>query len=60
MPDPDARAPGRGRYVCLDSACLAILAKRLSREGIDFARGEAAFRLAVEQSLVQNARGFRP
>lgn len=54
VPDPEAVAEGRGRYVCRNPECLAKLARRLPREGIDFSRGESAFRLAIRQGLVQN------
>ncbi|MFN8176454.1 MAG: YlxR family protein [bacterium] len=57
VPDPGARLPGRGRYLCGRAECFAKLARRAVRDGVDFAKAEAAFRLALRESLVENVRG---
>lgn len=57
VPDPAARRPGRGRYLCRRAECLAKLARRAAAEGLDFARAEGAFRLALGEGVVENVRG---
>jgi predicted RNA-binding protein YlxR (DUF448 family) len=57
VPDPLARAPGRGAYVCRDDACVRKLARRAAGGAGDAAAIERAFRLAVAGTLVDNGPG---
>jgi len=57
IPDPRARMPGRGRYLCRTGECLTKLARRAAAEGWDLARADGAFRLALREGVVENVRG---
>jgi predicted RNA-binding protein YlxR (DUF448 family) len=56
-PDPTARQPGRGSYVCRSSRCFEALQHRRRRYAIDFETEAQAFRLAIQKGVVQNVAG---
>ncbi len=56
-PDPEARLPGRGAYVCRSPECYRAMRKRYRRRGPDFEVSSEAFRLAVMEDVLQNVRG---
>lgn len=55
-PDPDARAPGRGGYVCRTEECVERLSRRERRRGVAPEAWEA-FRLAIRGDVPQNVAG---
>ena len=56
-PDPAARLPGRGAYVCRDEKCLETLSRRGRKRGWDFGAHGPAFALAIRGDVVQNVPG---
>jgi hypothetical protein len=56
-PDPAARGPGRGAYVCRDERCLERLVRLGRKRDWDFGTHGAAFRLAIRGDVVQNVPG---
>jgi Protein of unknown function (DUF448) len=57
VPDPRARREGRGRYVCRTEECVDRLHGYGKRWGIDFAKTDPAFRLAIREEVPQNVAG---
>ena len=54
-PDPRARRPGRGGYVCRREECWDKLLAR--KGGPDFRTEERAFRLAIRGDVGENVPG---
>ena len=54
-PDPRAKRPGRGGYVCRSEECFEkLLARSKKRGGPDFRAHVEAFHLAIRGDVVQN------
>ncbi|HMB68841.1 MAG TPA: YlxR family protein [bacterium] len=57
VPDPAARLPGRGAYVCPTQECVDRLGRRFRKRGRGKEDCLTAFRLAIQGGVPQNVAG---